>query len=59
VFTGASQITAPDGSVLATAHAEMDAVIVADIDPDVARNKAITPLNHALNDRRPDYYLWG
>jgi len=59
VFTGASRITAPDGSILGSAPAEGDAVIVADVDPDVARNKAITPHNHLLNDRRPDYYLWG
>jgi predicted amidohydrolase len=59
VFTGGSQITAPDGSVLGSGPAEMDAVVVADVDPDAARNKAITPLNHALDDRRPDYYLWG
>ncbi|MFC1606439.1 nitrilase-related carbon-nitrogen hydrolase [Candidatus Latescibacterota bacterium] len=55
-FTGASQITAPDGQILASAPDEGDHVTVVDIDPTVASNKNINKFNHLFDGRRPELY---
>jgi len=55
-FTGRSQIVAPGGRLLQRAHAQRQALFVTDIDPAEARDKAITPLNDLLRDRRPEFY---
>ncbi len=55
-FTGRSQIVAPGGQLVQRAHAQRQAVFVTRIDPHEARDKAITPLNDLLADRRPEYY---
>jgi predicted amidohydrolase len=55
-FTGQSQIVAPGGKLLNRAAAQREALYITEIDPVEARNKAITPLNDLLADRRPDYY---
>ncbi len=55
-FTGRSQIVAPGGLLLQRAHAQRQALYVTEIDPAEARDKAITPLNDLLRDRRPGYY---
>ena len=55
-FTGRSQITAPDGSVIASAPAEGDAVEVVEVDLAAARDKRVTPGNDLLADRRPEMY---
>ena len=55
-FTGASQITAPDGKVLARAPASGDALEVVDIDPALADNKKVTARNNLWEDRRPELY---
>lgn len=55
-FSGHSLVCAPDGSVLAEAPSEEDVLLVASIDVAAARDKAITPRNDVLADRRPDQY---
>jgi hypothetical protein len=47
----------PDQSILAKASAKSEAVRVVDIDPKVADNKEVTPLNHLFRDRCPEYYV--
>lgn len=58
-YTGKSQIVAPDGSVLAEAPAEGDALKVVEIDPSQALDKHLTPWNDLFEDRRPDLYRLG
>ena len=55
-FRGESQITAPDGEIVARAEGEFTGVLVADVDLSQADDKMITPFNHVLNDRRPELY---
>jgi len=55
-FSGASQITDPKGNVLAIAPGGAAKIAIADIRPEEARNKKVTPGNHILRDRRPLYY---
>jgi predicted amidohydrolase len=55
-FTGASQVTAPDGKVLVHAPAVGDALEVVEIDPALADNKKVTGRNHLWEDRRPELY---
>lgn len=55
-FTGRSRIAAPEGRVVHTAGEEGDEVFVAELDIGRARDKLITPRNHVLRDRRPDFY---
>lgn len=55
-FTGNSIIAAPSGKVIAEASAGRQEVITAEFDISQARDKMITPLNHAFNDRRPEFY---
>lgn len=55
-FTGHSQVVAPGGTLIHRAAAQRDALYVLDIDPALARDKSITPLNEVLRDRRPEYY---
>lgn len=54
-FTGQSIIVNPRGELLAKADTEGE-ILMVDIDPLVARNKMITPLNDAFEDRRIDIY---
>jgi predicted amidohydrolase len=58
-FTGRSEIVAPKGEVIARAGSDDDEVLVADIDPTLARNKRVTPRNDIMADRRPDLYRLG
>jgi predicted amidohydrolase len=55
-FTGASQITGPDGKVLAHGPASGDALEVLEIDPSLADNKKVTSRNNLWEDRRPELY---
>jgi predicted amidohydrolase len=55
-FTGKSQITAPDGSILKRATETAEEIGVVDIDAKIARNKTINPFNDAFGSRRPEYY---
>lgn len=55
-FTGGSQITDIDGTVLAKAPPDEPRVEVWEIDPARARDKWVTPLNDVIQDRRPELY---
>jgi len=55
-FIGQSQITAPDGSILVRALDNDETLLSLDIDPALARNKAVTSLNNIFEDRRPEMY---
>ncbi|HAR96846.1 MAG TPA: acyltransferase [Deltaproteobacteria bacterium] len=55
-FIGTSQITAPDGSILARAPEQEEALITVDVDLAMAANKRLNPYNHLLEDRRPEFY---
>ena len=55
-FTGKSQIVAPGGEILQRAHSQRAALYIAEINPKLADQKSITPLNDLLADRRPDCY---
>ncbi|MGQ9702346.1 MAG: nitrilase-related carbon-nitrogen hydrolase [bacterium] len=55
-FIGKSQIVAPNGEVLIRVGEE-ECVKVLDIDPDIARDKKITPHNDIFEQRREDLYF--
>ncbi|MHC5007633.1 MAG: nitrilase-related carbon-nitrogen hydrolase [Planctomycetota bacterium] len=55
-FTGRSQIVGPRGELLFRAQSQRDVLHVLKIDPTRARDKAITPQNQLLKDRRPEFY---
>jgi predicted amidohydrolase len=55
-FTGLSQITGPDGEIIAQADETEETVKVVKIDIEKARNKQVTPRNHLFTDRRTDFY---
>jgi predicted amidohydrolase len=55
-FTGASQILGVRGECLAQASVDREEVIVAAVNLAQADEKAITPRNHILGDRRPGLY---
>jgi len=55
-FTGASQVTAPDGQVLARGPETGDCVEVVEVDPAQADSKRLTARNDLFADRRPELY---
>jgi predicted amidohydrolase len=55
-FTGKSQITAPDGSILCRGGEATEEGGVAEIDPTLARNKSINPYNDVFGNRRTEFY---
>jgi predicted amidohydrolase len=55
-FTGRSQASAPDGSVLARAGARGIRALALDLDLAQARNKQVTRQNDIFADRRPEFY---
>jgi len=55
-FTGRSQIVDPSGGILVRAPAQRERLAVVAIDPRAARVKRLTPRNHLLRDRRPEFY---
>lgn len=55
-FTGKSQIVAPKGIILHRSSSQREDRVILEIDPETARNKSITPNNHILKDRRPEFY---
>jgi predicted amidohydrolase len=54
-FIGASQIVGPRGEVLVRASEE-EMLQIIDIDPARAADKMVTPTNHVILDRRPEFY---
>lgn len=55
-FTGLSTIADPRGQVLAQGPQAAEDVRIVDVDLSLARDKAITPRNDRLLDRRPEIY---
>ena len=60
-YIGQSKIVNVNGSLLAEGSADGEAVLLAEIDPERARNKSIVRIPgkyqlHRLNDRRPEMY---
>jgi len=55
-FTGASQIAGPGGRVIHRAGAEEEALFVASLGLQEARDKTITPQNDLMADRRHAFY---
>lgn len=55
-FSGKSFISDPLGKTLCMAPNNKDHVAILNLDIEIARNKMITPRNHALDDRIPDQY---
>lgn len=56
-FTGHSQIVAPNGKIIASADESEETMLVAEINPNLARNKRVTQNNDIFEDRRPDFYI--
>ena len=55
-FIGQSLIASPGGEVLVKAPENEEVLLLADINPELARNKSLTALNNVFNDRRPEMY---
>lgn len=55
-FTGMSQITGPDGTILCRAGDDSEEVQTMEIDPIATRDKSINDYNNLFSDRRPDFY---
>jgi predicted amidohydrolase len=55
-FIGQSVIAGPDARVLSRASAADEGVHIVEIDPTLAADKSITPLNDLFRDRRPGHY---
>ncbi|MFZ3137931.1 MAG: nitrilase-related carbon-nitrogen hydrolase [Thermodesulfovibrionales bacterium] len=55
-FIGQSQITTPEGKIVMRAPGNDEALLIAEINPETARNKNLNPLNNIFDDRRPDMY---
>ncbi|MFN3532070.1 MAG: nitrilase-related carbon-nitrogen hydrolase [Candidatus Brocadia sp.] len=51
-FIGTSQILGTKGEILYRAPSDCEETKVVEIDPKIARDKKITPMNHLFNDRR-------
>ena len=55
-FIGNSEIVAPRGAILHRAPRDQQELHIVEIDPAEARNKALTPYNDLLRDRRESLY---
>jgi predicted amidohydrolase len=55
-FIGQSQITSPEGKIVIRAPENDEAILIAEINPETARNKNLNPLNNIFDDRRPEMY---
>src|SRR4030066_1135172 len=55
-FIGQSLIASPEGGVIVKAPENEEVLLLADINPELARNKSLTALNNVFNDRRPEMY---
>jgi len=56
-FIGQSQIVSPEGKILIRASEDDEVLLVAEIDPEMAKNKLLNSLNNIFDDRRPEMYL--
>lgn len=55
-FTGQSQIVTPKGEILRKGPEKTGELYVSQFSEQIARNKNLTPLNHIIEDRRPEFY---
>ena len=55
-FTGKSQITGPDGTILCRAGGDSVETQVVEIDTTRSREKALNPFNDLFRDRKPEFY---
>jgi predicted amidohydrolase len=55
-FNGQSAVYGYNGSVLADAPAEGDAIVIAELHPEQTRDKAFNSINDIFKDRREDMY---
>jgi len=55
-FIGQSLIASPEGKVLIRALEDNEALLIAEIDPEMAKNKSLNPMNNIFDDRRPAMY---
>jgi predicted amidohydrolase len=56
VFTGGSQVLAPNGERLLGLSKEKEEISAVQIDVKKARDKSITSFNDRFKDRRPEFY---
>jgi len=59
VYTGQSQIVAPNGEILVRLSEDTAEAVAVEVDVERARNKRITDFNDKLADRRPELYPLG
>ena len=57
LFNGNSMLISPSGDILTRASSDTAEILRIDIDPTLANDKMITPMNHVFNDRRPEQYI--
>ena len=57
LFTGESQIVSPRGEILVSLSPTEERATSVEIDPALASDKSLNPLNDRIADRRPDFYL--
>lgn len=55
-FIGKSEIVSPRGEILVRAPEDKEALLVAEINPNDARDKSLNPFNDIFEDRRPEKY---
>ena len=55
-YSGLSQISDPEGKIMIQADESEEGFFSAEIDPDLAKDKSITPLCSLFKDRRTDAY---
>ncbi|MEW6068167.1 MAG: nitrilase-related carbon-nitrogen hydrolase [Nitrospirota bacterium] len=56
-FIGQSQIVSPEGKILTKASEDEDVLMITELDPQMARNKALNPFNDIFEDRMPSLYI--
>lgn len=55
-FTGESVLVSPKGEYLVRAPRDAEALLWAEVDPGLARNKRINPYNDVFAQRKPEFY---
>ena len=58
-FTGESVLVSPKGEYLLRGPKAEEAILVADIDPSLARDKRVNAVNDAFAERMPEFYGLG
>jgi len=56
-FIGQSEIVSPEAKVLVRASENEEALMIAEFDPQVARDKSLNAMNNIFEDRRPEMYV--